>query len=105
MLALTHLQVELTSESDLFFHYTHTLGPGEFQQLMQEAQKLMVDFNSYPAVFLRMVNSCIQTPQAHIAVLLMEPSGAARLDFIQVYANCCVVLFPLTTGFPCISRL
>ena len=51
---------------------------------MQEAQKLMVDFNSYPAVFLRMVNSCIQTPQTHLAVLLMEQSGAARLDFIQV---------------------
>ena len=81
---LAHLQIELTSESDLFFHYTHTIGAADFQQLMQEAQKLMVDFNSYPAVFLRMVNSCIQTPQTHIAVLLMESSGAARLDFIQV---------------------
>ena len=54
---------------------------------MQEAQKLMVDFNNYPSVFLRMVNSCIQAPQTHIAVLLMEPSGAARLDFIQVPAS------------------
>lgn len=91
---LAHLQIELTSESDLFFHYTHTIGPAEFQQVMQEAQKLMVDFNSYPAVFLRMVNSCIQAPQTHIAVLLMEPSGAARLDFIQVIklVLCCVVL-------------
>ena len=81
------LQIELTSESDLFFHYTHTIGPAAFQQLMQEAQKLMVDFNNYPSVFLRMVNSCIQAPQTHIAVLLMEPSGAARLDFIQVVAS------------------
>lgn len=87
--------MELTSESDIFFHYTHTIGPAEFQQVMQEAQKLMVDFNSYPAVFLRMVNSCIQTPQTHIAVLLMEPSGAARLDFIQVIelVLCCHVFF------------
>ncbi|KAL3137648.1 hypothetical protein ABBQ38_004924 [Trebouxia sp. C0009 RCD-2024] len=80
---LEAVRIELTSESDLFFHYTHTIGPAAFQQLMQEAQKLMIDFNSYPAVFLRMVNSCIQTPQTHIAVLLMESSGAARLDFIQ----------------------
>ena len=79
------VQIELTSESDLFFHYTHTIGPAGFQQLMQEAQKLMFDFNSYPAVFLRMVNSCIQAPQANLAVLLMEASGAARLDFIQVH--------------------
>lgn len=81
-----HLQVELTSESDLFFHYTHTIGPAAFRQLMQEAQKLMVDFNDYPSVFLRMLNSCIQAPQNHIAVLLMEPSGLARMDFIQVTA-------------------
>lgn len=80
---LEAVRIELTSESDLFFHYTHTIGPAAFQQLMQEAQKLMVDFNNYPSVFLRMVNSCIQAPQTHIAVLLMEPSGAARLDFIQ----------------------
>ncbi|KAL3150784.1 hypothetical protein ABBQ32_000551 [Trebouxia sp. C0010 RCD-2024] len=80
---LEAVRIELTSESDLFFHYTHTIGPAAFQQLMQEAQKMMIDFNSYPAVFLRMVNSCIQTPQTHIAVLLTESSGAARLDFIQ----------------------
>ncbi len=91
------LQVELTSESDLFFHYTHTTGPAAFRQLMQEAQKLMVDFNDYPSVFLRMLNSCIQAPQNHIAVLLMEHSGLARMDFIQVALNAqpnalCVVI-------------
>ena len=51
---------------------------------MQEAQKLMLDFDNYPSVFLRMLNSCIQAPKSHIAVLLMEPSGLARMDFIQV---------------------
>ena len=56
---------------------------------MQEAQKLMVDFNDYPSVFLRMLSSCIQAPQNHIAVLLMEPSGNARMDFIQVTRWCC----------------
>lgn len=76
--------MELTSESDLFFHYTHTIGPAAFRQLMQEAQKLMLDFDNYPSVFLRMLNSCIQAPKSHIAVLLMEPSGLARMDFIQV---------------------
>ena len=55
---------------------------------MQEAQKLMVDFNDYPSVFLRMLSSCIQAPQNHIAVLLMEPSGKARMDFIQVTCWC-----------------
>ncbi|KAL0053224.1 hypothetical protein WJX82_002721 [Trebouxia sp. C0006] len=80
---LEAVRVELTSESDLFFHYTHTIGPAAFRQHVQEAQKLMVDFNDYPSVFLRMLSSCIQEPQNHIAVLLMEPSGNARMDFIQ----------------------
>ena len=79
--------MELTRESDLFFHYTHTIGPAAFRQLMQEAQKLMVEYNDYPSIFLRMLNSCIQTPQTHICVLLMEPTGAARMDFIQVIAD------------------
>lgn len=78
------LQVELTSESDLFFHFTHTIEEEAFRQHMQQEQRLMVDFDQYPSMFVRMLNSCIQSPQAHIAVLLIEQSGQARLDFIQV---------------------
>lgn len=78
------VQVELTSESDLFFYYTHTVDQESFQQQMQEEQRFMVELNEYPSIFLRMLNSCIQAPQAHIAVLLVDPFGQAKLDFIQV---------------------
>ena len=78
------LQVELTSESDLFFHFTHTIGEEAFRQDMQQEQRLMVDYDQYPSMFVRLLNNCIQLPQAHIAVLLIEQSGHARLDFIQV---------------------
>lgn len=44
----------------------------------------MLDFEEYPSMVLRLLNNCIQAPQAHMAVLLIEPSGCARLDFIQV---------------------
>ena len=43
------IKVELTSENDLFFHYTHTLDEQGFR-LVQEQQKLMVDFVEYPTV-------------------------------------------------------
>ena len=43
------IKMELTSENDLFFHYTHTLDEQGFR-LVQEQQKLMVDFAEYPTV-------------------------------------------------------
>jgi hypothetical protein len=56
--APSSVRVELTSENDLFFNYIHTLEDVGFRQV-QEAQKLMVDFAEYPAVLVRMLDSCI----------------------------------------------
>lgn len=50
----------------------------------QEHQRLMVEFNDYPNVLLRMLNQCIREPHIHLAVYVMQPTGEARLDFIQV---------------------
>ena len=55
----TEVRVELTSENDLFFHYSHILNEDRFK-LMQEAQKLTIDFGDYPAVLIKMLNSCIK---------------------------------------------
>jgi hypothetical protein len=44
----------------------------------------MVDFGDYPTMLLRMLNQCIREPHIHLAVFVMQPSGEARLDFIQV---------------------
>ncbi len=43
----------------------------------------MAAFSDYPTVLLRMLNQCIKEPHIYLAVLLMQPSGEARLDFIQ----------------------
>lgn len=76
------LRVELSSESNLFFHYMHNMNPASFRE-MQQTQHLMVDFPDYAAVLLRMLNQCISSPHSHLAVLVMQPNGEARLDFIQ----------------------
>lgn len=44
----------------------------------------MVDLNDYPTVLLRMLNQCIREPHTHLAVFVMQHTGEARLDFIQV---------------------
>lgn len=76
------VRVELSTESDLFFLYTHTCDLESFHA-MQEQQKLMVDFADYANVLIRMLNNCIKEPHNHLAVYLMQADGRARLDFIQ----------------------
>ena len=75
-------RVELTSENDLFFHYTHTLDGAGFRQV-QEAQKLMVEFGEYAQVLIRMLDTCIREPHSHLAVFVMQRGGKGHLDFIQ----------------------
>jgi cold shock CspA family protein len=58
---IENVKVELTSENDLFFHYTHIITKDSFCE-MQEEQKLMVSFQEYARVFIKMANSCIKEP-------------------------------------------
>jgi hypothetical protein len=77
-----HVKVELTSENDLFFHYIHAVDENSFR-LMQESQKLMIEFSEYPTILIRMLNSCIKEPHSFLAVFIMSRDGQARLEFIQ----------------------
>ncbi|CDJ50958.1 hypothetical protein, conserved [Eimeria brunetti] len=76
------VRIELASENDLFFHYTHVVDEKAFQQ-MQQSQKLMIEFADYPHVLMKMLNSCIREPQSFLAVFIMETTGKGRLDFIK----------------------
>lgn len=77
-----HCRIELTSENDLFFHYTHSVDDHGFRS-MQEHQKLMIDFPDYVTVLVKMLNNCIKEPHSYLAVFVMQRDGHARLDFIQ----------------------
>lgn len=77
-----HCRIELTSENDLFFHYTHSVDENAFRT-MQEHQKLMIDFPDYVSVVIKMLNNCIKEPHSYLAVFVMQRDGHARLDFIQ----------------------
>mmetsp|Transcript_113843 Transcript_113843/g.327128 ORF Transcript_113843/g.327128 Transcript_113843/m.327128 type:complete len:251 (-) Transcript_113843:5-757(-) len=77
-----HCRIELTSENDLFFHYTHNVNEHEFKD-MQERQKLMIDFPDYMSVLMKNLNNAIKEPQCYLAVFVMQRDGRARLDFIQ----------------------
>ena len=72
----------MTNEKDLFFQYEYTGTESSFK-ILQEQQKLMVEFRDYPNVLIRMLNCCIKEPHSHLAVFIMKSNGQARLDFIQ----------------------
>ncbi|CAI2379546.1 unnamed protein product [Moneuplotes crassus] len=76
------IRVELSSENDMFFHYTHNIEEGSFSKV-QETQKLMVEYPDYPNILIKMLNSCIKEPHSFLAVFIMQRDGSARLDFIQ----------------------
>ena len=79
----TAVRLELSSEQDLFFHYTHQLDERAFRAVREE-QRLMIDFQDYANVLARSLNAAIKEPHTHLAVFIMNRDGNARLDFIQV---------------------
>lgn len=77
-----HVKIELSSENDLFYNYLHAVDEAAFR-ILQESQKLMIDFGEYPGILIRMLNSCVKEPHSFLAVFIMQRDGQARLDFIQ----------------------
>lgn len=80
--SITSLRVELSSESDLFFHYTCVINNLGFNQL-REDQKLVCEFREFSLTLLKMFNRCIKEPQTYLAVLLLQKEGSATLEFFQ----------------------
>lgn len=95
--APTAVRVELSSEGDLFFHYTHTADERAFRAVRDE-QRLMIEFSDYPNVLARSLNAAIKEPHTHLAVFIMNRDGAARLDFIQNLDYKFVELLSVTFG-------
>jgi hypothetical protein len=74
--------MELSHDHNLFFYYQHTMTPAVFAQL-QSTQQLMVGFDTYPAMLARLIDQCNSSPQHYLAVLMLQPDGNSRLEFIQ----------------------
>jgi hypothetical protein len=80
--SLSEVRLELTSEADLFFNYSHVLNPDNFRSTQQD-HKLLVNLADYPEMLQRLLVSCADRPQEFISIFTMRRNGWARLDFIQ----------------------
>ena len=80
--AIASVRVELSSEADLFFHYTCVINNVGFLQL-REDQKLMCEFREFVLTLIKMFNRCIKEPKSYLAILLLQPNGEATLQLVQ----------------------
>ena len=79
---IAQIRIELSCENDLFFHFTSDIDE-EIYKVMQENQKLTVNFKEFCNLLKRLFNNCINEPQSYISVFIMQKEGTGRLDFIQ----------------------
>lgn len=80
--SFTSVRIELSSETDLFFHNVHTFHIETFDAFKLD-QKLTVDFFDFPGVLIRMLNAVIKDPKTFLAVLSIQLDSTGKLDFIQ----------------------
>jgi hypothetical protein len=56
--------MEISSENDLFFYYSHSVDEAAFKEI-QSKQKLMIEFNCYYSILIKMLNNCIKEPHMY----------------------------------------
>ena len=78
-----YVRVELSSEANLWFLYLHEIDEAGFHDV-QDAQRLMLSFREYPALLVKLLNSCLRDPRQYLGILSMQPQLRARLDFLQI---------------------
>jgi len=61
------IKVELTSEADLFFHYTCMVSPESFAEL-RELQQLNVGFDAFIGLLIRMFNNVHKEPHVFFSI-------------------------------------
>ncbi len=76
-------RLELSSEADLFFHYTARIDEATFDRVMRREQRLMCEFGDFPRIVEQALSQCIREPETYMAVMFVGSNGQARLEFIQ----------------------
>lgn len=76
------VKIELQSEVDLFFHYTHKRNVDNFRDI-QQSHKLLIKLKDYPQLMENLLNKVKNSPTQFLAVFYMDRQGGGRFDIIQ----------------------
>lgn len=80
---MENVRIELTTESDVFFHYTNSISRGDYPRLQQE-QRFMVEYELLPQVLAKMLRSCVDDPETFICIFIMNQANqCGTLNFLQ----------------------
>ncbi len=76
------VKLEMLSENDLFFNFCSSLDPEVFQEI-KEQQQLHIEYSNLTASLIKIVESCVNTPQTFFPVFFMRDDGSAHLNFVE----------------------
>lgn len=79
---LASMRIEITTESDIFFHYTCIINDQGFLRLRDD-QHLVCEFSDFLMTLLKMLNRCIKEPGKFIGALLLSADGSGNLEFVE----------------------
>ncbi|KAK1939696.1 hypothetical protein X943_002355 [Babesia divergens] len=74
------VELELTSESDLFFNYIHRVTRDEYTEIFDK-QRLTAQFESYASTLTKMIRSCMKDKSFRAVIFMTHEKGT--LHFIQ----------------------
>ena len=77
-----HIRIELSSENDLFFHFTSIVDE-EIFKVMKDKQGLTIDYSQFTSLLEKLCNFCSNDPDNYIASFIMKKQGAATLEIIR----------------------
>ena len=80
--APNHIRIELSSENDLFFHFTSIVDE-EIFKVMKDKQGLTIDYSQFTSLLEKLCNFCSNDTDNYIATFIMKKEGAASLEIIR----------------------
>ncbi|KAM3147348.1 hypothetical protein pb186bvf_000599 [Paramecium bursaria] len=79
---LQQMKIELSSDSDLFFHFVHIVNQEQYQQI-KEQQSITAQFIDYPAICVKSLDKAAKDSQQYTPTLHILEGGEARVDITQ----------------------
>lgn len=76
----------LSSEQDLFFHYTCIVDEHNFDMIAQD-QNLSVTIQDFGAFVAKLLNSAIRDPRSYILLMFLAEDGSGHLTFTENFKN------------------
>ena len=76
------LKLELTSEADLFFHYS-TIETIDTFSALKENQQLTLKFEGFIGLLIKLLNSLQKSSKKNFGILQLYSDGSAKFNFLQ----------------------